>query len=215
MICGCVNEKTENDAIASIRLAKKEGAEIVELRIDRLENPEEAVEIIKKSALPVIAVCRPKTGTEETMRISILQKAILAGAKYVDIEMETKEDDYEKIADSAGKNNCMIICSFHDFNGTPAKEELHRIAERMKLKKCDILKIVTTAHSADDGYRVLEIAKGKNNIIAFAMGEAGRFTRIVCLFCGALWTYCKISGGTAPGQYSIREMKEKLAGMDK
>ena len=209
MICGCVNEKTKEAAIEAIKIAKKEGADLVELRIDKLQNPEDAAEIIKQSELPVIATCRPEGVTK---RIESLEKAIRAGAAYVDIEIETAEKNYKKIAETARKNGCKVICSFHDFHGTPPKEELKKKIGEME-GKCDVIKVVTMAHGVEDGYKVLELLKGRKNIVAFSMGDVGRFTRIVCLLCGSPWTYCKIGEGTAAGQYTIKEMKEKMGEM--
>jgi 3-dehydroquinate dehydratase-1 len=205
-ICGCVNEKTKKEAMKSIETAYQEGAALVELRIDKLEEPNDAVAIIKSSKLPVIATCRrnPDIYGKE---VKLLQDAIKAGVAYVDMDMETtSEEDYNKVAKTAKEKGCKVICSYHDYEKTPAKEELEALVEKMN-KKADIVKIVTSAENHEDCERVLDLIRERTGgrIIAFCMGERYMQTRIHCVLCGAPWTYCKIKEETAPGQYSIDE----------
>ena len=48
--------------------------------------------------------------------------------------------------------------------------------------------------------------------MAFCMGEAGKFTRHLCLHLGAPYTYAALDAesATAPGQYTVAQMEELL-----
>ncbi|MDX1596241.1 MAG: type I 3-dehydroquinate dehydratase, partial [Nitrosopumilaceae archaeon] len=50
--------------------------------------------------------------------------------------------------------------------------------------------------------------KGKTNLIAFAMGEEGRISRILCLHLGSPYTYVSLGKAVAPGQFSVDEIKK-------
>lgn len=212
-ICACVNEKTKEEVIKSIKLAMQQGADLVELRMDKLENQIGVEEIIQQSPLPLIATYRMKKD-EKTALDGVLKKAIEAGAAYVDVDIGEGPELSEKIVTTARKKGCKVICSSHDFQKTPSKKELEELVQKMK-KKCDVVKIVTTANRIEDCYTVLEICKGNRGIIAFCMGDVGKFTRMLCLACGSPWTYCKIKEETAAGQYTIKEMKEFIKSLQK
>ena len=72
------------------------------------------------------------------------------------------------------------------------------------------VKIVSTAKSIDDSTQILQLysKKGSNNLIAFAMGDKGEISRILCLYLGSPYTYVSLGRPVAPGQFSIAEMKK-------
>ena len=50
--------------------------------------------------------------------------------------------------------------------------------------------------------------KGKSNLISFAMGDAGRISRILCLYLGSPYTYVSLGKAVAPGQFSVDEVNK-------
>ena len=163
-------------------------------------------------------------------------EAIKKGAKYVDVEIEAPVDYLEQIKSYARVNGCALIISYHNYKGTQSLEELQTIYDICRRKGADIVKIVTTAHSTADAARVMQLYKytRKDNelvadnfmergeesgslsnsfgeeqakLVAFCMGEAGRFTRLLCLELGSPHTYMAqdASSATAPGQYTKEE----------
>jgi len=70
------------------------------------------------------------------------------------------------------------------------------------------IKIVTTANSIKDTVSVLSLyKKQKSGLIAFAMGDYGRVSRILCLHLGSPFTYVSLGKPVAPGQFSLDEIK--------
>ena len=50
----------------------------------------------------------------------------------------------------------------------------------------------------------------KLNLIAFAMGDYGRMSRIICLYLGSPFTYVSLGKPVAPGQFSLEQIKKIL-----
>ncbi|MEA1993441.1 MAG: type I 3-dehydroquinate dehydratase [Euryarchaeota archaeon] len=212
-ICACVANKTPKGCIEAV---KRLDAELIEHRMDFMEEIKDLERIYTASKLPVIATIRPSAnggaflGLEES-RIAYLFEAIDAGCTMIDIELETPTNLKEEIIEHAKENNSGVIISMHDFEGTADKETLQGIIRRERKEGADIGKIVTTPHSVEDCHRVINlILTAKRNdfpLVAFAMGDLGKFTRIIAPLYGAPFTYASSGNSTAPGQLSLRAMR--------
>ncbi|HQU85688.1 MAG TPA: shikimate dehydrogenase [Pyrinomonadaceae bacterium] len=103
-----------------------------------------------------------------------------------------------------------FIFSHHDFEKVPS--ELNNIYKTMKETPADIVKIAVQTSVITDTipiWKLLERAKSDNKqIIPIAMGEAGKWTRILGLAHGAFMTYASLDSGseTAPGQVSASDL---------
>ena len=113
-------------------------------------------------------------------------------------------------------NKTPTIISFHDFSGVPdnlsATYDLHdQLFLHLKNK---IIKIAVQTDDITDSiavWKLLERAKAENKqIIPIAMGEAGKWTRILGLAHGAFMTYAALDAEseTAPGQVSAKDLRE-------
>ena len=104
------------------------------------------------------------------------------------------------------------IVSFHDFQQTP--ENLDSTWEMISEFSGDTVKIAVTAHDVTDSiavWEMLSLARAKNkSIVPIAMGEAGKWTRILSLAHGAFMTYASLETGseTAPGQVTVMDLIE-------
>ncbi len=202
MLCGCVGEKTTKNCLKQIKKARQDGADLIELRLDLLENKDDLEQMISASLLPIIATNR--NGDQK-----LLLRAIEAGAKYIDMDIKEVNREVLKLA---RRKKCRIILSYHNFKKTPSVKELLNIAQRLR-KDADIIKIVTSAKSLEDNQAVLSLyQKTDYPLLAFAMGKIGQPTRISCLAHRALWTYCSIGkNAIASGQISLEQAsKTKL-----
>jgi 3-dehydroquinate dehydratase type I len=101
--------------------------------------------------------------------------------------------------------------------GTPSREILRAKLESMSETGADALKIATLARTDEDNLRVLELIPmaGKRfgiDLVAFCMGPAGRWSRVVSVLLGSPWTYAQFEGrlATAPGQLTVPEMRELI-----
>lgn len=192
------------------------GESFFEFRLDYLPDPEQGVAAIRDflEAHPectILATCRRHqnhghfNGSIEE-QIRILQQAIDAGAKAVDIEIESAENVAAKLDCLRGKTT--LIVSYHNYESTPAMDVVLR---RMQRVSADAYKVVTTARKPSDNIRVLAVPKahGRTHTIVLAMGEIGFATRVLSPAYGGLYTYAapNAADGTAAGQVSARQLR--------
>ena len=109
--------------------AREAGADVVELRIDRLSSDDEVAELVRRSDVPHIVACRtPDFGgffaEPEEERIARLETACEAGAAVVDIEYFTDSSLRDRLIDSAHKHGTPVLIGYENMQETPAKEEL-------------------------------------------------------------------------------------------
>jgi 3-dehydroquinate dehydratase/shikimate dehydrogenase len=104
-----------------------------------------------------------------------------------------------------------IILSWHCFVGTPNESTLKRALRKLEIARkiagFDAIKIATQCDSLAESVRILDLARGKRNVIAVPMGVAATPARILALREGSALTYAPVETATAPGQVSLEEMK--------
>jgi 3-dehydroquinate dehydratase type I len=161
------------------------------------------------------AFCDP-----EDQRLQILHKAAEAGSEWIDLEHDAPAIG-ENVRDLRAKGSKVLV-SWHCIADTPSKAALTARVENMCKTGADALKIVTLAQSDEDNLRVLELIPLAEkefgiDLIAFCMGAAGKWSRLVSLFLGSPWTYTQLPGqsAAAPGQISVSEMRDLLRTMDR
>ncbi|MGB0724237.1 MAG: type I 3-dehydroquinate dehydratase [Nitrosopumilus sp.] len=190
-------------------------SDYVEVRLDFLKTKDvpEALESIKKDLKKVVCTLRPKneggkfTGSEKE-RIAILKLIAEYNPFLLDVEFNTLNKNKE-LSKYLKSTKTKLLVSWHDFKKTPKSSELKNKIKKMS-KFSNNVKIVSTAKSVDDATRMLELYNktGKNNLISFAMGEAGKISRILCLYLGSPYTYVSLGKAVAPGQFSVDEVNK-------
>ena len=188
--------------------------EMAEIRLDRCALEDGDIDtLFAESDVPLIATCRL---SEESQAPEILERAIQAGAKYVDLEMEAPAAVGRRIREACREYGTVLIRSYHNFDNTPSREVLLSILDRARSFGGEVVKIVTTATCEADSNTVLSLyeAAEAGTLVAFAMGEAGRQSRLEALRKGAPFTYACVSAeeATAPGQWTTEEMTKAVYG---
>lgn len=103
----------------------------------------------------------------------------------LDLDIFDQKEDLEFV----NQNNLRIkkIVSYHNYEQTPALDELQKITEEMDKFNPDILKVSTFCQNKEDGLKLLSLIlmlkKNNKKFIILGMGEDGLITRIF----GALW----------------------------
>lgn len=192
------------------------GETFLEFRLDYLPQPMQGVRLIKDflSRYPqctILATCRRHqnhghfNGSMDE-QLNILNAAIDAGARAVDLEIESAENVQPKLESLRGR--AWLVVSYHNFGGTPSLEAVLR---RMNKIPADAYKIVSTARKPTDNSKVLSLFKSapRSPLILLAMGEAGFPTRVLSTAMGGLYTYASPSAteGTAAGQVSAKMLR--------
>lgn len=191
----------------------------VEIRLDGCFLEDEDIREIF-SAKPhgqLIATCHTDENHPLEDAVHLLSVAIMAGADYVDIDMNWPEATRDWLIRLAMNSHVKIICSYHDYKGTPSKEKLSEIARKAGYLGADIIKIVTTAVSRSDCATILSLYDEfePEKLVAFAMGQEGYDSRLSSFAAGAPFFFVSPTRGgkTAPGQpcyFDFVEEKEIL-----
>ena len=215
--CVTIAENSPDKIKNNLKNALKK-SDYAEIRFDFLKTEEipQTLENIKYELKKVVCTLRPKSeggkfeGSEKE-RISILKLIAEYNPFLLDIEFNTIKKNKE-LAKYLKSTKTKLLISWHDFKKTPKFSELKNKLNLMS-KFSHNVKIVTTAKSAKDSTTTLQLysQNKKSNLIAFAMGDNGRLSRILCLYLGSPYTYVSLGKPIAPGQFSVDEVKKIIS----
>ncbi len=211
MICVPIFEKNYNSVLRSAKNSIEAGADLLEIRIDAIENPnpDDISSLIKKINYPLIATNR-KVEEGGFFKGSEFERAeiLLSAAKhadFVDIELGTDEIYIGEII-QASKST---IISYHDFKKTPSIDFLLDVVRREK-DLGDIAKFAVMPQTISDTLVVLNVLSQVQNTVGISMGDIGRFTRVVAPLFGSPITFASLDNKSAPGQIDLISTKNFL-----
>jgi 3-dehydroquinate dehydratase/shikimate dehydrogenase len=204
MIAIPITAATNEEALGLMRLAAGT-ADLVELRLDYMEEPPDLERLLSNRPLPVIVTHRPvREGGlfegDETARVALLREAIALGAEYIDVE----HDSVGLIGDTLATR---VIVSYHNWGETP--ENLHDIAQMLIGSGGRIIKIATLVKDATDNFRLCQLPSALGvPTIAIGMGARGAASRILAGKFGGYLTFASLSQGaeSAPGQLTAKDL---------
>lgn len=216
-ICVSVCGETADELIKQLRRAE-EFADLVEVRIDCLKAGEISQAFNQlKSYIPILLTVRPKAQGGKTDysvldRMSIwnsyaMHKGIDHNSVWIDLETDliAKKDTLFWAED------CFVIRSEHDLHGAPF--DLNKVYDRT-VSDTEVGKIAVQVNEITDTIGIWKLLERANEegkrLIPIAMGEAGKWTRILGLAHSAFMTYASLEPGceTAPGQISVQDMTD-------
>ena len=213
-ICGVTAAPRARELAKLVRLAVRE-TPTVELRLDWLRTDSEREKFLswlkrgEWKGITFVATCRRRVGGGELVgdfgeELYWLIKAREAGCQWCDLEVETLRELPERSVKGfsvPGK----VMLSMHDFRRTPVLPKKLWVAGR---GEGDVIKIAAMARTIGDSVRLLKVAKNSPQMVAVPMGEVGLPARILALREGSALAYAPVAAATAPGQVSLRELKE-------
>lgn len=208
-ICVSVCAETADEMIANIKSAE-EFADVIEVRFDCLRSDEvEPLEALINNSGHRSLIATYRSHVQGGNNFASLDDRIqfwrMTKEQFWAADVE---EDVFLFAGGWRKR----IGSFHDFNETP--DNLDLVYERLLSSGADVIKISAQANDISDSvavWRLLERAKAdRKNIIPIAMGEAGKWTRILGLAHGSYITYASLDEGleTADGQIAVKDLIE-------
>ncbi|MDI6903318.1 MAG: type I 3-dehydroquinate dehydratase [Methanocellales archaeon] len=209
-IVGVINNLDE------VEKAEKAGADLLEIRIDLLDKKEDVRRFFKDAndatSLPIIATARMRSeggsfvGSERE-RISMLLSAL----EYADaVDVELRAVMMKDVIEKARERGIVSIVSYHDFAGTPPKEQMLGILKEAR-RIGDIPKLAVMALSLSDVPLLLEVTlQAQKPLCTIAMGSLGKHSRVIAPLYGSALTYGHVGTAKAPGQLSVRELRTAL-----
>lgn len=206
----------------TIKKAARDGADLIEVRVDTFGDKElgrisesfgALASLASDSPLPVILTIRSsREGGEREMTDSArlaLFTSLIPFADIVDIELSSARI-LDRVVAIARRHRKMVLVSHHDFSKTPTAARLSDIAARSRAAGADIVKIAATAKKAADLKRLAALVAGSSDMIVIAMGAGGAVSRVFFPFIGSMVTYASIGKSTAPGQMGLAELRAAI-----
>lgn len=212
LICTSILEKKMEDLETAVNLAQRCDVDLVELRLDALDNldPEKIGFILENSNVDTIITNRMKAeggffiGSEED-RISILID-LTDEADFVDIELRTPSKYRSKVVKKARKS----IISYHNFLETPPLSQLKSLAQEAR-RVGNLAKIAVMPQNIRETLIILQLVSEVPDTIGISMGDLGKYTRIVAPLLGSPITYAHLGNEVAPGQMDVSTTQDLLA----
>ncbi len=222
-ICIPIAEKTTKAVVEKMVVAKKSGADLVEIWLGEIKNPD-IPKIVSSADTPIIVNC--KGGKErggftgsDSKKIELLLSAVKAGVDYVDVDAKFYAG-LEKVKNSASmwkefqerKKDFTLILSTHYFSGTPGLPHLMTELSRTLELKPDVVKFVAFPKNLKDVVTMIRMAEKLTSKriphIVISMGDLGKITRLASpvLQNEIMFATIDKKSATAPGQIPAKEL---------
>jgi 3-dehydroquinate dehydratase-1 len=196
-------------------------ADLVELRIDRFGQVgrvtavQHAIDAVRSSldaGLPILFTCRStREGGGADLPPQVLESLTRLAARHpgiaaVDVEMELRDGlavHLTRLAQAAGTP---VVMSFHDFRGTPARQEIVDRLVRQEELGADVVKLACMPHMPEDVLTLLGATRDyaaradARPVITMAMGPLGIVSRLAGETFGSVLTFGTVGAPSAPGQ---------------
>lgn len=213
----CVSILPQNmlEALKLIEKIEKAKADLIEIRLDCLEESRNLKDLSKSTRLPLIATNKLLTengfftGTE-TERQQTLMDAAKNGFEYVDVDSSSSK--FPETISQIKELGANPLVSYHNYEGSLKISTMEKILDEQIASGAAICKIILTAKQIEDNLPVLSFvsfASAKAKLVCFCMGEQGRISRLLSPLFGAYFTFASLDGAAiAPGQMCITEMRK-------
>lgn len=221
--CVSVGEP-DADAMRAGLLRALQVSEYAEARLDYIKGEDQVMDLMEsvpKNILRKKVVCTLRSGRDggrfsgdERQRRDLLRMVASYDPFLLDVEYDALHSS-RPLARDLGRSGARLLVSWHDFSGVPDSSVLRKRLCRMSAHS-GLLKVACTAKSVDGAIRMLELygwlAEPRprpkiKSLISFAMGDAGWFTRVLCMHLGSPYTYVSLGEALAPGQFSLEEVR--------
>ncbi|MGB9884682.1 MAG: type I 3-dehydroquinate dehydratase, partial [Methanomassiliicoccales archaeon] len=149
-LCVSIAEKNLEDAMAVARNILTKSPDLIEIRFDIMDSLPQKLDVFKEIPVPKIATLRSVdqggkfTGTDDE-KLKFMVRAAESGFEVIDIE---SNPNLMKMIGGAIRNT-KIICSTHDFTGTPDASTVIELLVK-NAARSDIAKVAFQVNSIHD-----------------------------------------------------------------
>lgn len=229
-VCVPIVEKTREDILSTAKAICSTEADLVEWRADWYEDVSAFSEVIKTADMlrsilgetPLLFTFRSaREGGEKELSLESYATLLESVAKtgfvdLIDVEVFSGDDAVKNIIQTAHAHGVKVIASNHDFEGTPAREELVARLCKMQDLGADILKIAVMPQTRSDLLTLLSVTEEMSSrhtsrpVITMSMGRTGTLSRLCGEVFGSAVTFASFGKVSAPGQIAIEDLKAGL-----
>ena len=211
--------------------AKTLPVDVLEWRIDFLDEAYDIDSILAcgkqlRAAVgedtPILMTFRTaKEGGEKPAEPEVYASICIAVAEsgivdLIDVELFTGDEVVTRIIEAAHKAGVYVIASNHDFEKTPAKEEIVSRLCKMQDMGADILKIALMPQCREDVLTLMDATRDmfenhtEHPLITMSMGGMGVVSRLAGESYGSAATFGAAAKASAPGQVGIADLAQVL-----
>lgn len=226
-ICVPMVGRTLTELVEEAACLQSLNIDIVEWRVDffeHVENIEKVIAALKEirtllREIPLIFTFRSmKEGGEKEVSTDYyfaLNKAVVetGEADIIDVELFNDVCDIRTFVELAHKNKVLVILSNHDFEKTPAKEEIISRLRKAQELGADLPKIAVMPKSAADVIALLDATTtmaeqfADRPIITMSMAGKGVISRMTGEIFGSSITFASAKKASAPGQIAVQDLR--------
>lgn len=217
--------RTLEELLLEIRSLDQTNFDIVEWRADLIEDIEDltkvrqTLSIIREELYPTPLLFTFRThreGGNKTIEDSYYESLLVEVMKTKKIDLldvELFSPKVTEIMEAAKGTNVVIIMSNHDFEKTPAKEEIMWRLKRMQELDAHIPKIAVMPNNPADVLTLLDATHTMQSlyadrpIITMSMASTGVISRLAGEVFGSAATFGSGAASSAPGQIPASDLK--------
>jgi 3-dehydroquinate dehydratase-1 len=227
--------KTKEEILAAAKSFEGIQLDIVEWRVDWFDGvfDFDQVEDVLKDLRPVLGDTpilftfrTSKEGGEKAIDapayVELNKKAAATGlVDMVDVEAFTGDEYVKEIIEAAHANGVKVVASNHDFDKTPAKEDIVYRLRKMQDLGADIPKIAVMPQNKKDVLTLLAATEAMATdyadrpIITMSMAGTGLISRLAGEVFGSACTFGAVGKVSAPGQMDAENLNIVLNLIDK
>lgn len=230
------DEEDIRKALEEIRCCGKQ-PDLVEFRADWFEDvaDESKVRAILEQLraelgeMPLLFTFRTKKeggerafgyGQYESLLTSVAKSGLVDAVdveafSYVGTE-EATDEQVCRLVQLIQDNGCVVVGSNHDFQATPARDEIVRRLRRMQQMGMDIVKVAVMPNCIQDVLALLSATAEAScddamcPVITMSMSAQGVISRLSGEVFGSAVTFASVGQESAPGQIALGEMQDLL-----
>lgn len=216
--------KDREALLAEAAVAAEAHPDIVEWRVDYFRDIGKAVNAGRalRKALPGVPILfTRRSAAEGGQKVSISEHAVVdlygevcaAGfADLVDYEMSNGAEKVKAVREASRRHGVGLVCSYHNFEGTPALPELVAEFDRARAMDGDVAKVSVMARSTGDAFVLLTATRQASQaidlpVIGISMGPLGATSRVIGFAFGSALTFGVAAASSAPGQMPVGELR--------
>lgn len=217
---------TKEEILSKAAEIRDLGLDVVEWRADWFENVDdfekvrEVLEGLREALgdIPVLMTFRTareggeKSISNEDYKALNLNAARSGLVDLIDVEIFSGDDLVSEIIEGAHAYGAKVIASNHDFDKTPAKEELIYRLCKMQEMGADIPKIAVMPQNRQDVLTLLAATQemadlyADRPIITMSMAGQGVISRLCGEVFGSSMTFGSAGKASAPGQMNVADL---------
>lgn len=210
--------ESSHDRIREIISHNRSSFAFFEIWLDYLTAPDTAFFISLTTELPGAIIFITRRLKLEPIKRPYQERldfvAALQGQNCLfDFDIRTQLDELEALR--SNNNELQRLISYHNYDATPATEQLEDVLEQMQRFQPVVSKIACYCRSESDSLRLLQLllnCASKRDVIILGMGEHGLATRILGPLYGNCFTFSPVTREreSAPGQLTHSELESIL-----